>query len=68
MATVRKVRAGISLDADVAQELDSGVSMLNDPSITRSDVVNAILSDYFEGNGSSETVLGAIGKKRAERR
>ncbi len=64
----RKFRAGISFDSNLAKKLDFHAEKLEGLAVDRSEIVNAILSDYFEDNGSSEAVWDAVRKRRVKRR
>jgi metal-responsive CopG/Arc/MetJ family transcriptional regulator len=64
----RKVRAGVSFDESVASALDTHVRKLGELNVDRSEVVNAILDEYFEGNGSTESVWEAVSRRRTKRR
>ncbi len=60
-----KVRAGISFDQQVIMTLDKYVATLSALAINRSEIVNAILSDYFDGNGSHEALQATVAQKRS---
>ncbi len=68
MATGRKVRSGVSFDPEVVGALDKHATILEGLGVNRSEVVNAILMEYFEENGSSEAVWGVVSKRRFKRR
>ena len=63
-----KVRAGISFDAHLVDALDAHAKKLEELNVDRSEIVNAILDDYFEGNGTTESVWGAVSKRRIKKR
>jgi transposase len=63
-----KVRTGISFDAPVLDALNEDAKMLAALQVDRSEIVNAILDDHFEGNGTTEAVWEAVGKMRLRRR
>lgn len=63
-----KVRAGVSFDASLLDVLDRHVGRLVEYRVDRSEIVNAILADYFQSHGSSEAVWAVIGKKRVRER
>jgi metal-responsive CopG/Arc/MetJ family transcriptional regulator len=58
------VRAGISFDAGLVEALDAHAKKLSELNVDRSEIVNAILDDYFDGNGTTESVWGAVSKRR----
>ncbi|MDG7013086.1 MAG: hypothetical protein JRN11_05405 [Nitrososphaerota archaeon] len=58
------MRAGISFDPRLAEALDAHAKNLSELNVDRSEIVNAILDDYFEGNGTTESVWGAVSKRR----
>ena len=64
----RKVRAGISFDYTLVEALDAHAKNLSELNVDRSEIVNAILDDYFEGNGTTESVWGAVSKRRIRKR
>lgn len=64
----KKVRTGISLDLSLATALDDHVKKLSAFQVDRSEIVNAILDDFLEGNGTIESVWGAVSKRRIRRR
>ncbi len=68
MATERRVRSGISFDPEVVETLDKHVKRLGELGVDRSEVVNAVLTEYFEDNSSSEAVWSAVNKRRIARR
>ncbi len=63
-----KVRAGISFDPLLVDILDEHTRRLSGLAVDRSEIVNAILSEYFEDNGTSEAVWAAISKRRFKRK
>ncbi len=65
---VRKIRAGISFDPSLVRTIDSHSVRLAGLQVDRSEIVNAILDDFFEGNGTTESVWNAVSKRRARRR
>ena len=64
----KKVRAGVSFDGEVVVALDIHAKKLEELQVDRSEIVNAILDDYFEGNGTTESVWGMVSKRRVKRR
>ena len=46
------------------EALDAHAKRLSELNVDRSEIVNAILDDYFEGNGTTESVWGAVSKRR----
>ena len=60
----RKVRAGISFDPQLAEELDGHAKKLSELFVDRSEIVNAILDEFFEGNGTTESVWGVVSRRR----
>ena len=63
-----KVRAGISFDPRIVRALDAHAQRLRELSVDRSEIVNAILDDFLEGDGSTELVWGAVSNRRIRRR
>ncbi|MDG6950515.1 MAG: hypothetical protein JRN12_01495 [Nitrososphaerota archaeon] len=63
-----RVRVGISFDSRVVGELDRHVEASVELAVTRSEIVNAVLEEYFEGNGSTELVWETVNKRRVKRR
>ena len=66
--TQRKVRTGVSFDGDVAETLAKHTDSLKGSRVTRSEVVNAILADFLEGMGTTETVWEVVTNRRIRRR
>ena len=66
MPTVRRARVGVSFDAELASILDKHARTLRGLGVDRSEVVNAILSEFFERNGA-ESLRGVISKRRSKR-
>ena len=64
----RKVRAGVSFDPELVAMLDFHAKELTELQVDRSEIVNAILDLYFEGNGSAESVWGVVTKRRIAKR
>ncbi|MDG6898409.1 MAG: hypothetical protein JRN24_01590 [Nitrososphaerota archaeon] len=64
----KKIRAGVSFDGEVVAALDVHAKKLEELQVDRSEIVNAILDDYFEGNGTTESVWGTVSKRRIKRR
>ena len=62
----RKVRSGVSFDPSIVGEVDRQTDALKAAGVTRSEVVNAILAQYFQEGGSTEKVREAVirGRKR----
>ena len=60
----RKVRAGVSFDDQMVEALDAHAKNLESLHVDRSEIVNAILSDFFDGNGTTESVWGVVSKRR----
>ena len=67
MATVRRVRSGISFDPELDQVLDRNAELLKELGVTRSEVVNAVLAQYFEGSGTVDAVRDVIIRRRLRR-
>ncbi len=61
-------KVGISFDSRVAGERDRHVEASVELAVTRSEIVNAVLEEYFEGNGSTELVWETVNKRRVKRR
>ena len=68
MATKRKVRAGVSFDSELASLIERHASQLKELGVNRSEVVNAILEDFFERGGTTEAVWEAVSRRRVKRR
>jgi metal-responsive CopG/Arc/MetJ family transcriptional regulator len=49
----RKVRAGVSLDYTLVEALDTHAKNLSELNVDRSEIVNDILDDYFEWDGTT---------------
>ena len=64
----RKLRTGVSFDPQLVETLDGHVKKLSGLQVDRSEVVNAVLEEYFEGNGSTESVWETVSKRRVKRR
>ena len=64
----KKIRAGVSFDGEVVVALDIHAKKLEGLQVDRSEIVNAILDDYFEGNGTTESVWAAVSAGRVRRR
>ncbi|MDG6900224.1 MAG: hypothetical protein JRN59_08100 [Nitrososphaerota archaeon] len=64
----RRVRAGISFDDRMVDALDAHAKKLESLQVDRSEIVNAILDDFFEGNGTTESVWGVVSKRRIRKR
>ncbi len=64
----KKVRMGVSFDPDLEDALGRHAEALKDLGVTRSEVVNAVLSEFFEDNDTSEAVWDVVSKRRVKRR
>lgn len=64
----KKIRAGISFDTALVEALDAHANKLSELNVDRSEIVNAILDGYFEGNGTTESVWEAVSKRRIRHR
>lgn len=64
----KKVRAGVSFDVEVVAALNEHAKKLVELQVDRSEVVNAILEEYFEDNGTTEAVWDAVSKRRVKNR
>jgi metal-responsive CopG/Arc/MetJ family transcriptional regulator len=64
----KKVRAGVSFDPQLVETLDGYAKKLSGLHVDRSEIVNAVLEEYFEGNGSTELVWETVNKRRVKRR
>lgn len=62
VSAMRKVRSGISFDPKVARELNRSKDSLGD--LTRSEVVNAILADFFRQGNTPEKVWAVVLRRR----
>lgn len=67
-ATTRKVRIGVSFDPELSSLIERHVLQLKELGVDRSEVVNAILADFFEDGGTTEAVWEAVSRRRARRR
>jgi metal-responsive CopG/Arc/MetJ family transcriptional regulator len=68
LSSTRKTRAGISFDSGLVEALDGHAQKLTELHVDRSEIVNAILDDFFDGNGTTESVWNAVSKRRVKRR
>ena len=68
MIPTRKVRAGVSFDSEVADALDIHAGKLSELNVDRSEIVNAIIDDFFDDNGTTESVWAAVSKRRIRKR
>lgn len=64
----RKVRAGVSFDPPLVEILDGHARRLAHIEVDRSEIVNAILEDYLERNGTADGVWDAVSKRRIKLR
>jgi metal-responsive CopG/Arc/MetJ family transcriptional regulator len=64
----KKVRVGISFDADLARAVDAHAKQLRGLGVNRSDIVNALVAEFFEEGGSAEAVWEAVSRRRAKKR
>ena len=51
MAIEKKVRVGVSFDHALADHVERAASQLKELGVDRSEVVNAILAEFFEAGG-----------------
>lgn len=68
MPTVRRARAGVSFDRPLVDILDKHAVTLKDLGVTRSEIVNAVLAEFFESGNSSEAVWETVSRRRIRRR
>ena len=68
MASVRKVRSGVSFDIELLGAIDKHAVALKDLGVDRSEVVNAILTEFLTSSGSDEEVWGVISRRRVRSR
>lgn len=68
MSGSSKVRSGVSFDVHLIDRLDKQTKALSGLQVDRSEIVNAVLADFFEGNGTTESVWEAVSKRRVKRR
>jgi metal-responsive CopG/Arc/MetJ family transcriptional regulator len=68
MAAKRRVRSGVSFDPELKDKLDEHADHLTGLGVTRSEVVNAILEEYFEDGGTAESVWGIVSRRRVRKR
>jgi metal-responsive CopG/Arc/MetJ family transcriptional regulator len=64
----KKVRVGISFDAELARAVDAHAKQLRGLGVNRSDIVNALVAEFFEDGGSTEAVWEAVSRRRTKRR
>lgn len=64
----KKIRAGVSFDQNLLDALDGHSEKLSGLNVDRSEIVNAILDDFFDGNGTTESVWDAVSKRRVRKR
>ena len=68
MSSERKVRIGVSFDLELAELVERHANLLKGLGVDRSEIVNAILADFFEQVGTTEAVWEVVSKRRARRR
>jgi len=64
MSARKKVRVGVSFDPVLAEQLATSATRLKELGVNRSEVVNAILAEFFEGSGTTESVWEAVSRRR----
>ncbi|MDG6898408.1 MAG: hypothetical protein JRN24_01585 [Nitrososphaerota archaeon] len=68
MAIEKKVRVGVSFDSELAVLIEHSASQLKELGVDRSEVVNAILAEFFETGGTTEAVWEVVSRRRIRRR
>ena len=68
MLSERKVRVGISFDLELAELVERHANLLKELGVDRSEIVNAILADFFERGGTTELVWEVVSKRRVKQR
>lgn len=63
-----KIRRGISFDSKLVAALDDHAKKLSTLQVDRSEIVNAILDDYFEENATTESIWSAVSERRIRQR
>ena len=58
----------MSFEDHMVETLDAHAKKLESLQVDRSEIVNAILDDFFEGNGTTESVWGVVSKRRVRLR
>ncbi|MDG6980781.1 MAG: hypothetical protein JRN51_06655 [Nitrososphaerota archaeon] len=64
----KKVRMGVSFDPEIVDALDRGSDAFKELGVSRSEVVNAILADFFDADASNEAVWEAVSRRRIKKR
>ena len=59
-----KVRTGISFDVEVMLMLENATRSLSELNVNHSDVVNAIVEEYFARDREGTSLRGAITRRR----
>ena len=59
---------GVSFDPEIVDALDRGSDAFKELGVTRSEVVNAILGDFFDADPSNEAVWEAVSRRRIKKR
>jgi len=65
---MKKVRMGVSFDPELEEALERHAATLKDLGVTKSEVVNAVLSQFLEENNTSEAVWGVVSRRRIRKR
>ena len=68
MAQTKKVRVGVSFDNEVAALLEQHARQLKGLGVNRSEIVNAVLEEFFEDGSSTEIVWEVVSRRRAKLR
>ena len=58
----------MSFDPGLLERLDYHASKLSELQVDRSEIVNAVLEEFFEGRGTTEAVWESVSQRRARRR
>ncbi|MDG6982720.1 MAG: hypothetical protein JRM74_04625 [Nitrososphaerota archaeon] len=65
---IAKLRVGVSFDEDLAELIQRHSQQLKELGVDRSEIVNAILADFFEAGGTTELVWEVVSKRRVKQR
>ena len=68
MSGPARVRPGVTFAPAIAEALDARARDLFELEVDRGEIVNAILGDFFDGNGAAHSVWSAVNRRRRGRR
>lgn len=60
----KRVRAGVSFDEPLLEQLDARARDLKELGVDRSEIINAVLSAFFANDSGSEAVRTAVSNRR----